>query len=183
VTVYIVLGTGFEEIEAIAPADILRRGGVAVTYVGLGSMTICGAHGISVSADALAEVLSAVAPDDMIVIPGGTGGVDAIIDSSDTMALLEHAKTIGVRFAAICAGPKVLAKLGMLAGKTITCYPGCEADMTGANVNLDKSVVQDGELITARAPGSALDFGLKLLEKIKGSREAENVRSQMYYDI
>lgn len=179
--VYIILGDGFEEIEAIAAGDILRRGEVEVKFAGVGGVNLRGGHAIDVGANLLIGPLDSLTAEDYIVIPGGMGGVETIEKNARAMEVLAQARDKGAKFAAICAGPKVLAKLGILAGKTITCYPGCEGEMTGATVRLDKSVVQDGDLITARAPGSAIDFGLKLLEFIKGAEAAETVRSQMYY--
>lgn len=180
--VYIILGDGFEEMEAIAPGDILRRGGVEVKYVGVGGISLRGGHGIDISANTLISRIGGLTPDDVIVIPGGLGGVESIENSPRTMQALEAARQLGVRFAAICAGPRVLSKLGILVGKHITCYPGCESDMQGAIVHLDERVVQDGDLITGRAPGSSIDFGLKLLESIKGAETAAKVRAEMYYE-
>jgi DJ-1 family protein len=183
VIVYIVLGNGFEEIEAIAPGDILRRGGVIVKYLGVDGLSQRGGHNITVEADAGIEALTDITAEDLVVIPGGLGGVESIEGSKKAMELLAFARDNGARFAAICAGPRVLAKLGILKGKNITCYPGNEGDMEGAAADLDKNVVQDGDLITGRAPGAAYDFGLKLLESVKGAAAANEVRAQMYYDV
>ena len=182
-TVYIVLGNGFEEIEAIAPGDILRRGGVDVRYLGIDGLSLRGGHNITVMADSGIDMLTGVTADDLVVIPGGLGGVESIEGSAKAMELLAFARDRGARFAAICAGPRVLAKLGILTGKNITCYPGNEGDMKGATVNLDINTMQDGDLITGRAPGAAYDFGLKLLESVKGVAAANEVRAQMYYDV
>ena len=182
-TVYIVLGNGFEEIEAIAPGDILRRGNVDVRYLGVDGLSICGGHNIKVEADAGIDKLADISAEDLVVIPGGMGGVESIEGSAKTMELLAIARDKGAKFAAICAGPRVLAKLGILNGKAITCYPGNEGDMKGAVIDLNKNVIQDGDLITGRAPGAAFDFGLKLLESVKSAASANEVRAQMYYDV
>lgn len=178
--VYILLGNGFEEMEAIAPGDILRRGNVEVRYLGVGDLCVKGAHGITVTAD---EVLSADMPvnaEDVFVIPGGLGGVESIENSEAAIEVLKRAKKVGAFFAAICAGPRVLARIGALDGRRITCYPGCEEWMTGATVNTEKSVAFD-RILTARAPGSSIDFGLVLLMQLMGLEVAETVKDEIVY--
>jgi len=178
--VYILLGKGFEETEAIAPGDVLRRGGVAVTYLGIGTQQVTGGHGITVCADALLDKNMPVKSEDVFVIPGGLGGVESIENSRDAMVLLERAKTAGAFLTAICAGPRVLAKLGVLEGRSITCYPGCEEWMTGARVDCSRSTAFDG-VLTGRAPGSAIDFGLALLAQLRGKEAAKAVADGMVY--
>jgi len=178
--VYILLGNGFEEIEAIAPGDILRRGEVEVCYLGVDALNIRGAHGITVAADAVLDAEMPFNADDVFVVPGGLGGVESIEKCEAAMTLLRRAKEAGAHLAAICAGPRVLAAIGALEGRNITCYPGCEEWMTGANVDCDKTVCYD-EVLTGRAPGSAIDFGLVLLMQIKGLEVAEDVRDEMVY--
>lgn len=179
--VYILLGTGFEEMEAVAPGDILRRGGVEVCYLGVGAQVIRGSHGISLTADSKLCPKMPISSGDLFVIPGGLGGVDSIENSTDAMQLLSRARDEGASLAAICAGPRVLAKLGVLTGRKITCYPGCESWMTGAQVDCSRSVCSDG-ILTGRAPGSAMDFGLALLEQLRGKKAAEDVRAALVYE-
>lgn len=179
--VYILLGKGFEEIEAVAPCDILRRGGVAVHYAAVGaSRTVEGAHGITITAELSADSIS---PEkgDIFVVPGGMGGVDSIKADKEAMALLEKAAACGCDLAAICAGPSVLADLSLLDGKQITCYPGCENMMGKALCSTELSTNKDGSIITARAPGSAIDFGLALLSHIAGKQAADRVRRELVY--
>ncbi|PKM72136.1 MAG: DJ-1 family protein [Firmicutes bacterium HGW-Firmicutes-16] len=179
--VYIILGEGFEEIEAVVPCDILRRGGASVRLAAIGnSKTVAGGRGISV----LADVLTAdIAPtkDDIFVIPGGSGGVNSIIADTKTMTLLETASNSGAFFAAICAGPSVLAKLGLIDGKRITCYPGCESLMGKALCDTKKPITTDEGLITGRSAGSAIDFALALLSHLKGEKIAEKVSADLVY--
>jgi 4-methyl-5(b-hydroxyethyl)-thiazole monophosphate biosynthesis len=177
--VYIILGKGFEEIEAIAPGDILRRGGVSVSFISADvEKTVEGAHGINLSAD---QCVSEVIPEDgdTVLIPGGMGGVESILASKATMDFIRSAFDKGALLSAICAGPAVFARLGLLEGKNITCYPGCEDMMAGAICQTDKSVVECKGLITARAPGSAVEFGLSLLAYIAGEEKAKAVRSEL----
>lgn len=179
--VYIILGKGFEEIEAVSPCDILRRGGVSVKFAGVGSgNNIEGAHGIAVSVDIAASDISP-AKGDCFLIPGGMGGVKSIKANGDTMAMLKKAAETGCDLAAICAGPSVLADLGLLKGRQITCYPGCEDIMDGAICKTTFSTFADGSIITGRAPGAALDFGLALLAHIAGGDAAEEVRRGLVY--
>lgn len=184
--VYILLGTGFEEIEALAPADILRRGGVTVKLVGIGGMTVAGGHGITVAADLAVEAV-ALTQGDMVVLPGGLGGVESIEKSGAAMALVRQAAEDETMYvAAICAAPTLLARAGIIGvGDDAVCYPGMESEMTevGVCAHMDASVITDGQLITGRAPGSAIDFGLALLEVLKGADAAERVRGDMHYDL
>ncbi len=179
--VYIILGEGFEEIEAVVPCDILRRGGASVKLAAVGdSKTVAGGHSISLFADILT---SDIVPtnDDTFLIPGGMGGVNSIKANETTMKLLENAANSGAFFAAICAGPSVLAKLGLIDGRHITCYPGCENLMGNALCDTKKPIFIDEGLITGRSAGSAIDFALALLSHLKGEKIAEKVRTDLVY--
>lgn len=182
--VYILLGTGFEEIEALAPADILRRGGVEVTLTGIGGAAVAGGHGISVMCDKAVEDVCLKAGD-MVVLPGGLDGVASIEGSAAAMALVRQAAADdSMWLCAICAAPALLARAGLIGpGNDAVCYPGMEGEMTqvGVAAHEDASVVVDDRIITGRAPGSAIDFGLELLEALKGADAAEQVRQDMHY--
>ena len=176
--VYMLLGTGFEETEAIAPLDLMRRAGLKVLTVGVNGKTVYGGHGIGIEADiTLGEI--DLTNLDMIVLPGGLGGVASIRGSQEAMDALRFAWENDKFVAAICAGPTVLADLGITKGKSATCYPGCEADMHGANMVADVPCVRDGKLITGTSAGCAIPFGLALVEALKGSEVAENVQKQI----
>lgn len=179
--VYIILGSGFEEIEAVAVYDILRRGGVEVVFASVGpDRLVSSARGMTVKAEKLINDISP-GKGDYIVIPGGMGGVETIKSSSEAQALIKASAVRGAGMAAICAGPSVLASLGLLDGKSITCYPGCEEMMTGAACDISRPTTVDGSLVTGRAPGAALDFGLELLASIAGEKKAEEVRRGLVY--
>ena len=179
--VYILLGQGFEEIEAISPCDILRRGGVEVRFAAVGdNIFLTGSHRITVKSDVFVKEVSP-SSEDMLVIPGGMGGVNSIKADALAMQLIKDAANCGVSFGAICAGPSVLAELKLIDGKNITCYPGCETIMGRAVCERDKPTVIDGKLITGRAPGSAIDFGLELLAFLKGTTIAEKIRTELEY--
>lgn len=176
--VYILLGTGFEETEAIAPLDLLRRAGIAVLTVGVDGKIVTGGHGIAVNADITLGEMDFTQMD-MIVLPGGLGGVKTVRSSPEALNALRFGWENGKYVAAICAGPTVLADLGITAGKEVTCYPGCEADMPGANVHADVSAIADGKLITGASAGCAVSFGLALIRALKGNEAADAVARQI----
>jgi len=178
--VYIILGTGFEEMEAVAPWDILRRGGVDVQFAGIGGLEIAGGHGLKVGAELTVEEIDP-AQLEMIVLPGGMGGVHSMLGSETTLRLVKQAWADGKYVAAICAAPTVLAKLGITDGRKAVCYPGLEGDMGCAEM-IEEAVVRDGRLITGRGPGAAVDFGLALLEILKDKETAGAVRAGMVYE-
>ena len=176
--VYMLLGTGFEETEAIAPLDLLRRAGVEVRTVGVTGKTVYGGHNIGVEADILMAEMDLAALD-MIILPGGLGSVAAARASRSALDALKFAWDNGKFVAAICAGPTVLADLGITDGKNATCYPGCEEDMGSALIQENAAVVRDGNLITGTSAGCAVAFGLKLIEALKGTEEAERIAKQI----
>ena len=177
--VYILLGTGFEEIEALAPCDILRRGGVQVALVGVNGPEITGGHGITVRADLTVEQLDR-AQLEMIVLPGGLGGAQALGASPPAMEAVSWAYEHDKWVAAICAAPTLLPRLGISQGKRCVCYPGMEDQVEGAEM-VKANAVRDGRLLTGRGPGAALDFGFLLLEALRGSEAAAQVKAGMVY--
>ena len=184
--VYILLGAGFEEAEALVTADILRRAGLPVSLAGIGGSAVAGSHNIIVQADLPVESI-ALAPGDMVVMPGGMGGVASMEQSPAAMALIAQAQTDPEMWlAAICAAPTLLARAGLLSpGVRAVCYPGMEGELSaaGAVPVMDHSVVTQGRLITGRAPGSAFDFGLALVEALAGSDAAGQVRAGLHYAV
>ena len=181
--VYILLGAGFETAEALVAANILRRGGVAVKLAGIGGPTVASSHNIVVTADCPVESVT-LSAGDMVVLPGGMGGVSSIAACPAAMALAEQAaKSDELWLAAICAAPAMLAEAGVLpAGKKAVCYPGMEGALTAAGLVpcMGLHAVRDGKLITGRAPGSACEFGFALLEALAGADTARSVREQMW---
>ena len=175
--VYIILGKGFEPMEAIAPCDILRRGGAEVRFAGIGGTLIEGGHGISVQADCTVEQMK-LADTDMVLLPGGLGGVESILGCQAALDAVKRTWDGGKYVAAICAGPTVLAKLGITAGRRATCYPGCETQMPGTEYT-PVQAQQDGKLITGQAPGASFAFGLKLLAALRGEQTAADVAEGM----
>ena len=167
--VYILLAEGFEEAEALIPADLLRRAGLPVSLVGLNAATVAGGHGI------------AVAAQDMLLLPGGKGGVESMQMDLFALALIQKAHTVGCYLAAICAAPTLLAHLGLLDRRSAVCYPGMEGEMGSAVVRPECPVVVDGRIITARSAGCAFDFALKLIEILAGAEKAKEVQHAIHY--
>ncbi len=175
--IYVLLGTGFEEVEALTPVDLLRRAGYDVCTVGLNGKVIYGGHHIGVETDIQVEQWD---PTDaqMIVLPGGLGGVASIRGCTKVMEAVKTAYDTGCFVAAICAGPTVLADLGITDGKQATCYPGCESGMGGA-VMTEQAVVRDGTLITGTSAGCAVKFALALIDALGGESLAEKIARQI----
>ena len=175
--VYMLLGTGFEETEAIAPLDLLRRAGVEVRTVGLNGKVIYGSHGIGVEADIDIHQLD-LTDLEMVILPGGLGGVASIRGCAMAMDAIRFAYENDKYTAAICAGPTVLADLGIVDGKKATCYPGCEGQM-GSAIMVEAAAVTDGKLITGTSAGCAVPFGLALIAALKGREEADRIAAQI----
>lgn len=176
--VYMLLGAGFEETEAIAPLDILRRAGVKVLTVGIDGKTVYGSHKIPVIADIALEEMD-LTEMDMIVIPGGLGGVASLRACPAALDALKFGWDNGKYVAAICAGPTVLADLGITDGRHTTCYPGQEIHMGSAIMEEEAAVVVDGRLITGTSAGCAIPFGLALAGALAGKETAEKVKRQI----
>lgn len=175
----VLLGEGFEETEAIAPYDLLKRAGVDVRFVGVGGDMITGSHGIRVASELSLSQLDE-RDVEMIVLPGGLRGVQTLSESEAAMQFTKKLWDNGRYVAAICAAPTILAKLGITDGKAATCYPGMEGDMGSAKMQ-HASVVTDGRLITGRAAGSAMDFGLALVAALKGESAAKKIAAVVVY--
>ena len=171
----IFLTTGFEEIEALATIDILRRGGVNIQSVSLtGDRTVTGGHQISVIADYLFEDVD-FADAQMLIIPGGTVKINEHEGlKREILAFADQGKLL----AAICAAPMVLGGLGLLQNKKATCYPGYEKYLIGANVT-DAPVTVDGNITTGRAAGCTIEFALQLLRQLKGEKVAEDIKQKI----
>ena len=172
--VYVFLANGFEEMEAIAPIDLMRRAGVDVTTVGVGGTAVRGSHGIVLAAD----VLDATAmPDDLeaVVLPGGMPGTLNLEHAPVVQKFIDRAVEKGAIVAAICAAPSILGHKGLLKGRKAVCYEGFEAELDGARVGREPVAV-DGPFITSRGAGTATEFALSLIAALKGEEAARKVR-------
>ena len=175
--VYVLLGTGFEETEAIAPIDLMRRAGIPVSTVGIQGKLIYGGHGIGVEADITLDQMDLIDLE-MIVLPGGLGGVKSIRESEKAMDVIRFAHENEKFVAAICAGPTVLAQLGITDSLDAVCYPGCEEEMGAAHM-VTAPCIRSGKVITGISVGCAIPFGLALVEALKGSEEAQRIAKQI----
>ena len=182
IMIYLFLANGFEEIEALAPLDLLRRAGFKVTTVGIGGDMIVGAHGIAVQAD-MPEAMYRDAKPEMLILPGGMPGSKNLDESRTVDTALRAASANGAYLAAICAAPMVLGKRGYLEGKKATCFPGFEEFLKGAEIApAGVRVVRDGKVITAAGMGVAVEFGLALVAALKGESAADELRRAVLAD-
>lgn len=180
-TVNIFFATGFEEVEALTVVDILRRAGVTVDMISVtGNIEVTGSHGITVKMDKLFEEIDDSAA--MIILPGGVPGTPNLKAHEGLTAMIKRYKDIGKYLAAICAAPTVYGELGLLEGKNATCYPGLEDGLVGAIKKTD-SVVVDGQFITSRGLGTAIDFSLKLVSILVDQTTADDLSNKIVYTV
>ncbi len=175
----IVLAEGFEEIEAVTPIDILRRAEVETEIVGLDATEVTGAHGITVQAD---RVLNETEEADAIILPGGLPGAENLAASEALSAVLKAQAEAGRIVAAICAAPAyVLAPLGLLDGREATCYPECQDHLADRATYVEKPVVQAENIITSRGPGTAMAFGIALVQELVDFETADEQANRILY--
>jgi len=178
--IYVFLATGFEEIEAISPIDVCRRAGLTVKTVSItNELTVKGAHGVGVEADSLFAD-NDYSDADMLFLPGGLPG-STNLDAHEGLrqVILAHHKA-GKALAAICAAPLVYGHLGLAKGKRMTCYPGTEQNLVGADYTAAQ-VEQDGLMFTGNGPGAALALGYLFVEHFCGKEKADQLRQGMMY--
>lgn len=176
--VYVFLATGFEEVEALAPIDILRRANVDVQLVSVtGERIVKGSHNIEIVSDLLFEDAD-FTEGELFVLPGGMPGTLNLEAHSGLAEILKSAYHAGKLIAAICAAPMVFGKLGLLNGHKATCYPSFEEYLSGAEFSTERVVVSDN-VITSRGAGTAMEFGLSLVEKLKGAGDAKKLAEGM----
>jgi 4-methyl-5(b-hydroxyethyl)-thiazole monophosphate biosynthesis len=186
-TLIVLLAEGFEEIEALTPVDYMQRAGIRATLTAVGNdLTVTGSRGIKVIAEFILDSLSEekINALDGIIVPGGLKGSDNLAASKKVQELLVNMAAKGKLICSICAAPaRVLAPLGLLAGKKYTCYPGEEEKVPsspskGANWKEDRVVV-DGNLITSRGPGTAGEWSCAIIEKLLGEAEAKKIADKV----
>ncbi|MCS7262104.1 MAG: DJ-1/PfpI family protein [Aquificaceae bacterium] len=175
--VAVLLAEGFEEVEAVAPIDVLRRAGVEVVVAGLSPEPVASARGVKIVPDTTVDQLRAEELD-MVILPGGAGGVERLKQDPRVEELLKNMQEKNKLIGAICAAPTALAKFGLLQGKKATVYPSLVEEIKPAQF-IDQSVVEDQNVITSQGPGTALEFGLKLAEKLLGREKATEVAQRM----
>ena len=175
------LAIGFEEIEATSIVDTLRRGGVEVVIAGLQAGAIEGGHGITVVPDTTIEEIN-VEKYDAVILPGGYPGYVNLGKDERVLDSVKNAFEMEKLVAAICGAPSVLAKAGILKGKKATIYPGMEAGLTGAK-HSNERVVVDGNIVTSQGPGTAVEFGVKLVEILAGETRARELKDELIANL
>ncbi len=177
-TIFVFLATGFEEIEALTPVDVLRRAGLDVQTVSvMNEQTVAGAHGVPVVAD---KMFAEINPEDaeMILLPGGLPGATNLDEHAGLSELIMKFAEAGKPLAAICAAPLVLGNRGLLQGKKATCYPGFETYLSGAEYTANLVEV-DGNVITGKGPGAAMEFAFAIVEKYCGIAKVQELKQGM----
>ena len=174
--VAVLFADGFEEVEAVTPVDFLRRAEIDVTVTGINGGPVRGGHGIPITVDkTIGDVLQAAGEYDGVVVPGGMPGAEHVAASKEAGEFITKLAEWGKLVAAICASPAVvLQPLGILKGKKVTCYPGFEEKLEGAQFKA-KRVVVDGNCITSRGPGTAAEFAVAIIQYLKGKEAAKSI--------
>lgn len=176
--IYLFLATGFEEIEAVATIDVIRRAQLEITTVSVtGRLDVTGAHGINVKADALFDEVN-FSRAEMLILPGGMPGTLNLENYQPLTTLLKDHNKRGGRIAAICAAPSVLGKMHLLRNLQAVCYPGFEEQLAGAFV-CKEPVVISSNITTSRGPGFADQFGLAIVRQLRGNEVADQVAKDM----
>ena len=179
--VYEFLANGFEEIEALAPVDILHRGGIEVKTVSItGSEYAESSHGVTVKADLVFEKASDFSDADLLLLPGGMPGATNLNEHQGVRKALLHQFESGKHVGAICAGPMVLGSLGIVKGKKATCYPGFQKYLTGATYTA-KLVEHDGNVITGEGPAATLPYAYHILSYFIGKEKTREIEQGMRY--
>lgn len=181
VKIAILLADGFEEAEALVPADLLRRAGGEVLLVSAyGEEFVTGAHGITIKTDLSMDQLDKASLN-CVLLPGGMKGTELLCDSFAVRALVQYAAENGIYVAAICAAPSVLGKMGLLDGRRYACYPGFEKEIPGGT-RTGKKVEHDDIFVTAEGMGVSFAFGFRLVELLFGFETATVLKEQTRYE-
>ncbi len=175
--IYLFLAEGFEEIEALATVDIIRRAELDLTTVGIGSKVIEGSHGIRVEADIMMKDIS-TDDMDMVILPGGIPGTLNLEADPILKTVIDYCVRNDKYICAICAAPSILGHMNLIEGKNITCYPGFDTQLNGANYTAE-DVTVDGKFITGKGAGVAIDFALKIVEVFDSKQKAEKLFAAM----
>ncbi len=175
---YAIFAQGSEEIEAVTAVDILRRAKIDVKTLGLGGKTVVGAHGIGIICDGVIDISFINDSVSGIILPGGMPGTLNLEASPAVQAMIDFCVKNNRLICAICAAPSILGHRGLLKNKTATCFPNKENASFGARLT-DDCVAQDGNIITADGPGASIEFGLKIVENVKGTETAQRIRENL----
>ena len=176
---YIFLADGFEETEAVAPVDVIRRAGLEVKFVGVDGELVCGAHNITIKTDCSEPDYSDISG---VILPGGMPGTKYLAGYKPLIDLLTDFNNKGKKIAAICAAPSVFSGLGFLKGRKATSYPSfMEVLSKDGAVTSEDSVVVDGNITTSRGLGTAVDFALSLISQLENEEKAKEIAESVVY--
>ncbi len=176
--VYVFLAEGFEETEAIAPIDIMRRAGAEVVTVGVTGKTVTSSHKVTVTADITKDEIRLDSELELIMLPGGMPGTNNLEADETVQKAIDYCVENNIYVAAICAAPKILGHKGLLKGRRATCFPGFEQELEGAELTGELAVT-DGRFITGKGAGAALAFGFELVKALFDEDKANKVSSNM----
>ncbi len=178
----IFLANGFEEIEALTVVDLCRRAGLNIDMVSVsGSLQVTGSHGIEVKADKVIDELDFDSMD-MLVLPGGMPGTTNLENTEKLMENIRAFDSKGKYISAICAAPGVFGRAGLLQGKKACVFPGLEGELKGADVQMSETTV-DGHILTSRGMGTAMAFGLAIVERFCGKETADELGKKVVYKL
>lgn len=172
---------GTEEVEALTVVDLLRRAQLEVVIAGLSGDVITGSKGIRILPDCRIDEIDS-SDVEMLVLPGGMPGTINLLADEHVDRLLREVYLAGRPVAAICAAPLILGQKEYLIDKKAICYPGFEDQLLGADIQTSAKVIVDGNVITSKGLGTAIDFSLALIEKLKGKEEANRIQKQICYE-
>ena len=175
---YMFFAEGFEEVEAIATLDVIRRGGIEIKSVGVGGKTVTGSHSISVICDLTTDDLVSFNGLEGVILPGGMPGTLNLFDCKKVHEAIDYCSENNGLLCAICAAPLILGRKDLLFGKQAICFPGFEDELTGAEISNDYVCISDN-IITAKGMGSAVNFGLAIVSYFKGKDFADNLKSSL----
>ena len=178
--IYLFLAPGFEEVEALTPADYLRRCELDLKLVGVGGKNITGSHGITVTCDITAEEAAEHLPE-MIILPGGMPGTRNLEQSETVTKMITDCYQAGKTIAAICAAPSILGHMGLLNGRRAVCFPGYEQELSGAEIE-SEPVVADGNIITSKGAGTANHFAFALVASLLGQERADSLKAALQWE-
>lgn len=176
--VYCFLANGFEEVEAIAPVDMLRRAGAEAKFVGVTGKTVKGSHGIEIVADLTIDEITLDDNLKAIILPGGMPGATNLENSEIVQNAIDFAYNNDKYICAICAAPFILGHKGILENKCAIVYPGFEKELIGAKISSEHIAV-DGKFITGKGPGVAIEFGIEIVKAISGEEKASAIYSAL----
>lgn len=175
---YMFFAQGFEEVEAIAALDVIRRAGIEIKSVGVASKTVCGSPGIPVVCDLTDDELVDFNGLEGVILPGGMPGTTNLYENKTVNKFVDYCAENKLLLCAICAAPLILGRKGLLDGEEAICYPGFEDELKGAVIS-EEFVCKSNNFITAKGMGSAVNFGLAIVSYFKGQEFADNLKATL----